>query len=207
MIPLFVTVAIAEIIAVAADWTVLQWITKPLLAPLLIVYLLRRRRPDLVMVALGFATAGDIALLIPGQGAFLAGMLCFLGAQVCFIVAFLRRARPVWPAVAGYGLIWVLANVLLWDRLGALRVPVLLYSLALIAMAAAAAGVSRRVAVGGALFVVSDLLIGMGAAGLRAPAHGVLVMTTYAAALVLIVTGWVREHRAAAPLAASALPG
>jgi uncharacterized membrane protein YhhN len=188
---LFLAVAVVEVVAVAADWTAVQWMTKPLLGPLLIVYMLTRGRRDLVTVALGSATAGDIALLVPGQIAFLVGMGFFLGAQLCLIAAF----RPLTAKyVAPYGLLWVLANLLLWSRLGALAVPVLIYSLALTMMAAAAAGVSRRVAAGGLFFLVSDLLIGLGAAGLRPPAHDVLVMTTYAAALFLITTGWVRAR-------------
>ncbi|MDI6104404.1 lysoplasmalogenase [Actinoplanes sp. NEAU-A12] len=194
ILPLFVAVAVAEVVAVAADWTAVQWVAKPLLGPLLIAYMFQRGQRDLVTVALGFATAGDIALLVPGQTAFLAGMGFFLGAQACFLVAFLRRRPPQRWAFAGYGVLWALANILLWERLGALRVPVLIYSLALTAMAAAAAGLSRRVAAGGLLFLVSDLLIGLGAAGIRPPAHGVLVMTTYAAALALITTGWVRRR-------------
>ncbi|WP_328478237.1 lysoplasmalogenase [Actinoplanes sp. NBC_00393] len=189
---LFAAAATVEIVAVAADWTALQWVAKPLLAPLLIWHLLRHGRPDVVVVAFVFATAGDIALLVPGDTAFLIGMLFFLGTQISLIVAFLRRARPLWWAFAGYGLLWAVANLVLGERLGALRVPIAIYSLALTAMAAAAAGVSRRVALGGLLFLVSDLLIGLGAAGMRPPAHGVLVMTTYAAALFLIATGWTR---------------
>ncbi|MEV4280717.1 lysoplasmalogenase [Actinoplanes xinjiangensis] len=191
---LFTVVAAIEIVAVAADSTVVQWLTKPLLGPLLILYMLQRGRRDLVTVALGFATAGDIALLVPGQVAFLVGMGFFLGAQLCLITAFRPLPRPF---VAAYGLLWALANLLLWERLGALAVPVLIYSLALTMMAAAAAGISRRVALGGLLFLISDLLIGLGAAGVRPPAHGVLVMTTYAAALALITTGWVRATRPA----------
>ncbi|MEV4707593.1 lysoplasmalogenase [Actinoplanes sp. NPDC049316] len=178
-----------EIVAVAADWTALQWIAKPLLAPVLIGYLLQRGRRDMVVVALCFATAGDIALLVPGEVAFLAGMLFFLGTQLCLIAAF---PKPSGRACLAYGAFWVAANAMLWSKLGTLRVPVLVYSLTLTAMAAAAAGVSRRVAVGGALFLVSDLLIGVGAAGVRLPAHDVLVMVTYAAALGLIATGWTR---------------
>ena len=189
---LFAAAATVEIVAVAADWTVAQWVAKPLLAPLLIAHLLRRSRADLVVVAFCFATAGDIALLVPGEPAFLTGMVFFLGTQICLVAAFVRRVRPRPAVLIGYGLVWAVANALLWERLGALRVPVLLYSLALTAMAAAAVGVSRRVAAGGVLFLISDLLIGMGAAGLRPPAHGVLVMTTYAAALALIATGWAR---------------
>ena len=136
-----------------------------------------------------FAFAGDVALLVPGTVPFLLGMACFLGTQVCFLLAFLRRA-PLRPsAAAGYGALWAALNVLLWPSLGTLRVPILVYSLALSAMAAAAVAVSRTVAAGAALFLLSDLLIGLGAADLDFPARDLIVMTTYIAALLLITTG------------------
>jgi uncharacterized membrane protein YhhN len=184
---LFIAVALLEIVAVAADWTALQWATKPLLAPLLIWYV---RENDWLSRGLAFAFLGDVALLIDGTPAFLAGMGCFLGAQLCFLTAFLGRARPRVPAFVAYAIVWTAVNALLWSRLGALRIPILIYSLALAAMAAAAVGVSRRTAIGGALFLLSDLMIGVGAAGLHLPASGVLIMTTYAAALYLITTGF-----------------
>jgi uncharacterized membrane protein YhhN len=189
---LFALAAIVELVAVAAGWTPLQWIAKPLLAPLLIWLLAGRNflaaaRQDFVVLALCFATAGDIALLVPGPAAFLVGMAFFLGCQVCLIVAFLRHGRPPVTAVIGAALVWTVANMLLWGRLDALGVPVLVYSVALVAMAAAAAGVSRRVAVGGVLFLISDLTIGLGGPSL-------LVMATYIAALYLIATGWARRR-------------
>ncbi|MER7419587.1 lysoplasmalogenase [Micromonospora peucetia] len=193
----FGVVAAVELVGVAADSTLLQWLAKPLLAPVLLVYLLRvRRRVDPVAVGLVFATGGDIALLLSGDTAFLVGMGCFLGTQVAFITAFLRHRRPPVVAVATYLACWVVVNLLLWSALGPLRLPILGYSLALTLMAAAAAGVSRRVALGGGLFLISDLLIGLDAAGTRVPGHGLAVMTTYIAALLLITTGWLAASRA-----------
>ncbi|MFG2107341.1 lysoplasmalogenase [Micromonospora chersina] len=189
---LFGVVALVELVGVALDSAPTQWLAKPLLAPLLLAYLWdRRRRVDPVAVGLVAATAGDVALLVPGQAAFLAGMGCFLVTQIAFLTAFLRHRQPPVAALVGYLLAWAGANALLWGSLGALRLPVLGYSLALSLMAAAAAGVSRRTAAGGALFLVSDLLIGVGAAGGDFPGRDLLVMATYAAALLLITTGWV----------------
>ncbi|MFI7025996.1 lysoplasmalogenase [Micromonospora sp. NPDC049900] len=187
----FLVVAIVELVAVAVDATPVQWLAKPLLAPLLLVWLwwVRGQRGP-VAVALVFATAGDIALLVPGEVAFLVGMGCFLGTQLALITAFVGHRRPPVPALAAYLLLWAGAIALLWPRLGDLRWPVLGYGLALSLMAATATAVNRRVAVGAALFLVSDLLIGLDAAGTTWPAHGVLVMTTYSAALLLITTGW-----------------
>jgi uncharacterized membrane protein YhhN len=185
-------VAAVELVGVAFDLTAVQWLAKPLLAPLLLGYLYNaRRRIDAVAVGLVFATAGDVALLVPGRRAFLVGMGCFLVTQLAFLTAFVRHRRPPVPAVVAYLALWAVANALLWGALGPLRVPVLGYSLALSLMAAAAAGVCRRAALGGALFLGSDLLIGLGAAGVALPGQGLLVMATYLAALLLITTAWV----------------
>ena len=144
LLPLFGLVAAVELVGVALDSTVLQWLAKPLLAPVLLAYLwARRRRVDAVAVGLVAATAGDVALLLPGDTAFLAGMGFFLVTQIAFITAFVRYRRAPVVAWAGYLLAWAGANALLWGMLGPLRVPVLGYSLALCLMAAAAAGVSR----------------------------------------------------------------
>ncbi|MER5702081.1 lysoplasmalogenase [Micromonospora sp. NPDC002296] len=190
LIPFGVAAAV-ELVGVATDSTVLQWLAKPLLAPLLLLWLLRSgRRFDGFALGLIFATGGDVALLLPGEPAFLVGMGFFLGAQVSFIVTFARHRRPPVAVVLGYLVLWALANVVLWGPLGELRLPVLGYSLALCLMAAAAAGVSARAAVGGAFFLVSDLLIGLDAAGTTLPGHGLLVMSTYITALLLLTTAW-----------------
>ncbi|MEU5941116.1 lysoplasmalogenase [Micromonospora sp. NPDC047548] len=197
---LYGAVVAVELVGVALDVPAVQWAAKPLLAPLLLAWLLGvRRKWDLVATGLVFATAGDVALLLPGTAAFLAGMGCFLGTQLCLLAAFLRhrRARPA--AFAGYLALWAGANALLWGRLGELRLPVLGYSLALSLMAAAAVGVSRRAAAGGAFFGVSDLLIGVGAAGAQLPGRGLLVMVTYIAALILLTTAWACRAEDAPP--------
>lgn len=198
-------VASVEIAVAALDAQGPQWVVKPLMMPALMAYLTAVARPPgtrPILLALGFATAGDMALLFPGRTAFLLGMGFFLGTQVSYLVAFVRRDRPGWSPlarpdrprwslVAGYALLWGTVNLALWPRLGPLRLPVLGYSLALTAMASAATGVSRRVATGAAIFVLSDLLIGLGAAGIRLPAHRPAVTATYVVAQLLIVTGWV----------------
>lgn len=197
---LFGVFAAVELVGVALDSTVVQWLAKPLLAPLLLAYLwAARRRLDGVAVGLVFATAGDVALLLPGRRAFLVGMACFLVTQLAFLTAFVRHRRPPVAAVVAYLVLWGVANTLLWGGLGPLRLPVLGYSLALCLMAAATTGVSRRAAVGGLIFLASDLLIGLGAAGVHLPGQRLLVMSTYIAALLLITTAWTASGRCSSP--------
>jgi uncharacterized membrane protein YhhN len=152
------------------------------------------RRPSRRLLgALAFSTAGDVALLGESQPAFLAGMGAFLGAQGCYVGeltrlgALMSLRRSPFPAVAYSGL-WAAANGLLGSRLGSSRVPVAVYSAALVTMAASASRLGRRGAWGGGLFALSDGLIGLRTAGVRWRGQDVTVMATYVAAQYLLVT-------------------
>ncbi|MGW0415707.1 lysoplasmalogenase family protein, partial [Streptomyces collinus] len=59
-------------------------------------------------------------------------------------------------------------------------------ALALVTMALTARVLGPRAAWGGLVFLGSDLLVGLGAAGIGFPGQGVLVMVTYTLALALI---------------------
>jgi len=201
----FVAVSTVNVLAVAAGLDLLATATKPFIVGLLLVWVwlaTDRRPPRLLMVGLALALFGDMLLEVPGTIAFLAGMGAFLVMQLCYIAGFLRlgardalRARPL--VVAGWFVLWLVLNVVLGPLLGELRWPITVYSLALVAMAACAVATgSRLVGLGGVLFLVSDLLIGLRAADVQIPASGVLVMATYAAAQGLIAVGWVALARA-----------
>ena len=84
---------------------------------------------------------------------------------------------------------------------GALRIPVLLYSIVLVGMGVAAVDLigrfpqpfAARVAVGAVLFIISDATLALDAfANLDLGVwEGLIVMGTYAVAQFLIVTGFV----------------
>ncbi|HSK25933.1 MAG TPA: lysoplasmalogenase, partial [Jiangellales bacterium] len=158
---------------------------KALLMPTLLLWVvlsLGRRTPRLVVAALALATVGDVGLEF--EAGFLIGMAGFLGMQVCYVVGFLRlgawtRVRDRWWVGAAYLVVWLGANLVLGPRLDDLRIPILVYSLALTVMATVAAGVDRRVGLGGLLFLVSDLLIGFDLAELDFAGRGSVVMVTY----------------------------
>ncbi|WP_336207690.1 lysoplasmalogenase [Nonomuraea sp. LPB2021202275-12-8] len=190
MLILFGVLAVANLISVTLGVEALEWATKPLLCPVLAAYVLRTvPRHRLLAAGLVFAAAGDVALLVEGQVAFVIGMTSFLVMQICYIVVFVRAgARLRWGA-AGYLLVWVVAGVMLWGPLGGLAVPVLLYGLALVTMAAFASGVNPVAGIGGGLFAFSDLLVGLGVTGTDFSGRGTVLMTTYIAAQFLIVRG------------------
>ncbi|MGW2699894.1 lysoplasmalogenase family protein [Streptomyces sp. NPDC001340] len=198
LIVAFAALAAVDIAGVAAGLPTLEWVAKPLLGPVLAVQLWRltgtRHAP--VLAGLGFAAAGDVALMLPGRVAFAVGIVFFLGAQLCWTAAFLRAGalrylRPRRGLCAVHLAVWVAAVAALAPALGpVLGTAVAVYASALVTMALTARVLGRRPAWGGLVFLASDLLVGLGAAGADFPGRAVLVMVTYAVALALITTAF-----------------
>lgn len=180
---------------------------KALLMPSLalwVVVALGSDAPHLLTGGLLLSALGDLGVSFEPPG-FQLGMLAFLGTHVAYQAGFLRMGalsavRTNLPLPVAYVAFWGAANLVLGPRLGELRVPVLIYSLALCTTAALASGVDRRTATGGFLFLVSDLLIGLRRAKVELPGDRALVISTYLAAQGLIATSWVRRLRPETPI-------
>lgn len=167
-----------------------RWLTKPLLMPALMT-----GRDRATQRALAFGGIGDVALLGESDAAFTAGLVSFLAGHLAWIVALRQRGdrgrlrgRPV--LAAPYGAVFVALNAYLWPRTGRDRLPVIVYSTALLAMSLTALDRgSPRAAAGGALFGVSDTLLALERfGGVHLPAHEGLVMATYTAAQALLAS-------------------
>jgi uncharacterized membrane protein YhhN len=196
---LYAFIATTNVMASAIANDSLFWATKPLLMPLLagVVIFAGVARPSLV-AGLCFATLGDVFLMIDGDAWFSAGMAAFATTHVCYLIAFTRagawrrlRRAPLVAVPVLYAAVLVTAEVVL-----RLPVPILLYGCLLAAMAATAAGLGWRSALGGALFLGSDLLIGIGLNGTQLPGPPIWVMLTYILGQALIVLGWLHRHEA-----------
>ena len=203
-----------EVVGEVSEARALIVVTKLLLMPLLLAWLLLVARRPLqrplrtLALALVFAWLGDLALLGSGTTSFIVGMAMFLTMQLLYIRAFRLVPGPglvrAWPlAVVPYALAWVvLAGAMLWHS-GAAALPGLVYGLALVAMAVSALDLvirvrpqsaGWRVAAGAAAFVVSDGILALVAfAGVPASRWlSALVMVTYVVAQAMIVTGLTR---------------
>lgn len=193
-------VAIVHIVALASGQEWLSLLTKPfimLVLALALVWSIRRLTAAAVtaLVAILCSWAGDIALMIPGQLAFGVGILFFMLAQAGYVVLFVRhlrtRKRP--PAWALVYVVWLVAGVALLSQqdMGALYPAVVLYAIVIGAMAAASTMTTPTIAVGGALFLVSDSLIGLDrfVPAVTVWAADEIIMATYAAGQGLIVWG------------------
>ncbi len=113
-----------------------------------------------ILLGLLLSAAGDAFLLSEARRAFLAGLSAFLLAHLAYAAAFAPITDPVSPALAGIALATLAVLAWLWPRLGAMRVPVAVYALAIGIMLWLASGVDRPfVAAGALLFWLSDLLV------------------------------------------------
>lgn len=128
-----------------------------------------------ILAGLVFGAIGDAALLGRGKRWFLAGLVAFLLGHLGYVVA-VTYVEPAstWLALAGfYAALPVVAGaaafVVLWPKLGSMKLPVALYVITIVAMVIAALAVARgatipapqrqRFLVGAALFFVSDLAV------------------------------------------------
>lgn len=208
----YAVVGVVNVVAETAGLSGAAHLTKPMLMPLLLAWLVVVMRPAgglgaaLRWLAAGvaFAWLGDLLLMGDGDAFFTGGIAAFLVTQVCYIVAFTRIPGPglvrAWRiALVPYAVIWIVLNLLVSPGVGDMRIPVLLYSVVLISMAVAALDLvirvpqrlGWRIAAGALLFVASDALIALTAFGplSSSPALTGLIMATYVAAQALIVTG------------------
>lgn len=198
----YLLVSVVYLVAQATDLGSVSTFLKPLLMLLLLaafLFSLPRVRSELALLgSLGilFSWAGDVTLGAPGDLSFLVGLGFFLLAHVAYIVLFLRRLRMrrLRPVALVYLAWWVALVVVLAPHLGALLVPVAVYGLVLGSMGAIGLSCNRWIAIGGALFVISDTLLGLNRflPGFELWQVHTIIMLTYLAAQGLIAYGAIR---------------
>ena len=194
----FAVAFVAHLALLAAEATPWDTVTKCLLAPLLIGWVLQQGGPRIIVLALVFCFFCDLFLDL-NEAWFLAGMAAFAGAHVCFVAFFVRQGaiaglkqRP-WIAVV---LALIAVGVLAWAWSGlesGLRVPVAVYAFLLSTTAATALAVDLRAGIGGLLFLFSDAVIALGIAGRvnDGAVTSLTIMFTYGLALFFLATATV----------------
>jgi len=196
----FPAVALVHIAALALGQEWLSLLTKPfimLVLALALLWSIRRLSAAAVtaLVAILCSWLGDVALMVPGELAFAVGILCFMLAQAGYVVLFVRflrrrRRPPVWALVY---VAWLVLGIGLLSQqdMGALYPAVVLYGVVIGAMAAASTMTTPTIAVGGALFLISDSLIAIDrfVPSVTVWAADEIIMASYAAGQGLIVWG------------------
>ena len=179
----FFLVSILNIAANLAEGTILIWLTKPLLMPLLAAWFylgtdrLSKQVSTLIFSGLLFSWAGDCLLLLVQQNPnyFLFGLGSVLIAHLFYITAFVRYPGfakgwvrlKLWPLLPVFLYLFFILNYLWPDLPGPFQIPVALYSFVISVMLLASMNMKGRIEsrqafqlmLGALLFVLSDSLI------------------------------------------------
>lgn len=212
-LPVFAAVSLLNLAGVATNNQQLIFFTKPLLMPLLALWLALETKghpprflKKMVFAGLAFATLGDILMMFSEQQVFfMLGLGAFLFTHLSYIGGFSSirnldkgavRIHPLWLApfvVFLVGLLWWL-----WPGIPeAMKLPVTVYACVITAMALSVANLAghlptaihRAMLAGAILFMLSDTLIAVHRFGNALPSPGVAIMLTYLAGQYLIVRG------------------
>lgn len=202
-----------DLVAVYSNNESLRFITKPLLMPLLAIYLLLQTSSVTsalkvwIFLALFFSWLGDILLLFEERepNFFLFGLSAFFVAQVFYIVFFHNiRMREY---IRGNALLLLLVIVyysilvsVLSPYLGDMKLPVRIYGVVLSFMVMLAMhttlGKNKRAAIwmttGAILFVASDSLLAFNKFFSAFDYAGLIIMVTYGLAQLFITEGAVK---------------
>jgi uncharacterized membrane protein YhhN len=194
-----------------------EWLNylKPLLMPMLMLALLINSKAAtsrlILLAGLLFSLAGDVLLIndsVPNY--FIAGLACFLLAHICYTWLFLSLAPKAFSSLLkrpSYFIIVIVYAlsllVVLWPRLGELRLPVAVYAGVISIMLLAAIAVSHQlkgftgkwILSGAILFVISDSLLALNKFLQPFPYAGVLIMLTYCLAQAFFVRGYLDFQR------------
>jgi uncharacterized membrane protein YhhN len=179
----------------------LHWIAKPATTLLIVAMALtlagdEARYRRWIVGGLLLSTLGDVFLMLPGDW-FIHGLASFLLAHLAYLVAFTARVR-LWAVLWPYALFALLGGLVLsqlWPGVPAdQRIAVVIYVIALAAMAAQASVVWRirpgtataAAALGGAAFLCSDAILAWNRFAEPVPAAKTWVLTSYWLAQYLI---------------------
>ncbi len=212
---LFLLVSARVLLSDVWSADVVYLICKPAIMIMLGLHYIVTQRADKQMIsrslvlAIVCSCAGDTLLMLQNSNAdfFMFGLAAFLVAHIFFILAYrqhrtddtaselqgLQKIRYAFPIIlSGTGLVVILHN-----RLGGMKFPVLVYAAVLTTMVVSALfrfgrtnASSFGMVFGGAiLFMISDSLIAINKFLEPLPMAGFWIMITYIAAQYLIVTG------------------
>lgn len=209
-LPVFVALSLLHIVGVLSSSEILCTISKPLLMPVLALWLMKETRGQSPLktawlIGLLFSTLGDVLLMFSGGTFFLLGLSAFLLAHLSYIGGISKGLKdrrgfllknPMW--ILPFLLFPIVLLYWLWDGIpGAMRIPVAVYALVIATMAQSVANLHGYLSnkifwtmMGGAiLFVLSDSLIAVNKFGHAFEGGRVAVIGTYMLGQWFLVKG------------------
>lgn len=216
----FIVIAVLELCSHAFGWNFLSQFTKPLLMPVLLIYMRKGMKVPinlsfiLAVFALVFSWFGDVALMYVHEQDwfFLLGLGAFAVAQTLYFFSFknakirsgednfspIQHVFNVFPfAVFAIGLLYTL-----WPFLGDMKIPVSIYATLICTMALGAVYRNGRthtesfnqVVFGAILFILSDSLIAINKFYAPMENASIWIMGTYILAQWNIINGLQKHY-------------
>jgi uncharacterized membrane protein YhhN len=166
----------------------------PILMLIALFHIMQFQRNPSVLLAILFSAAGDILLALDIPNSFTLGLGSFFIAQLCYTkMLFGWRSWSTWKLFP-LGLLIAFVGLCCWliiPQSGEMKIPIVIYMLALSAMAISAIAASRpfdKLILGAALFVISDALIAINKFVFALPLQNYLIMSSYYMAQFLLIT-------------------
>jgi uncharacterized membrane protein YhhN len=198
---------------ISAKWPAI--LAKALIIPVLFFLYFRLIKGQInkfhwmIMSALVFSWLGDITLQLQEKNDifFMIGLSCFLLAQIMYLIAFFstkgenvlffKKVYLILPVIL-YGVIML---YILYDGLGDMKIPVIIYTAVILTMLTSALNREKKVnrqsyilvLVGAILFVLSDSMIAINKFSYPFILSDVAIMTTYITAQYLIILGCLKQ--------------
>lgn len=191
---------------VLIEFETITWWLKPFIIPLLSISVFLSGKMEfkpLLISALFFSWVGDVVLLFANQGViyFIIGLVSFLIAHLFYIVLFSKlqkvttiKYKRFIPLVLLY-LFGLLS--FLWEKLGGMKIPVIIYALVISTMLLVAikgyftwnSKSGKLLLIGAVFFVLSDSILAINKFYMPIYLSSFWIMFTYITAQFLIVKG------------------
>ncbi|NMM50562.1 lysoplasmalogenase [Marinigracilibium pacificum] len=216
----FIFVTLTHLIALTLDLKLITHISKALIIPSVAVfYIQNSKKINLpisfwIIVALGLSWLGDILLIFQGDNSlyFLLGLIAFLFSHLAYIISYHKYTDittkqiiskvPILVVIGIVSYTLVLLYIILPTVAIDMTFPVTIYGIVLAFHAIFASGYGNQVTsqnkiifIGVCLFVLSDSLLAINAFGTALPMAGLLIMSTYCLAQLLIAAGFLKITR------------
>jgi uncharacterized membrane protein YhhN len=214
---IYIIIVILFIVLEGQSSFTLSLILKASVIPVLIIIFAINARPSingiqfLMVAGLFFSLIGDIILefTLRNGNMFIIGLASFLIAHVMYFMLFFltpgrniifnKRIILLLPVILyGSGILYFLYN-----DLNDMRIPVIIYTVIILIMLSGAINRMEKVnkssfylvLTGAILFVISDSAIAVNKFSFAFAYSSIIIMSTYAAAQLLIVLGYVKQLR------------
>ena len=181
-------------------------VSKPMIMASLIGFYISnvKTQSNTFILALIFALFGDIFLMFDSNEFFLIGLGSFLLMQILYAYNFYQDYSGDKRLFAKASTILLILGIAvlsyLWNGLGDLKIPVMIYTFAILLMVLTAIIRNKQlngyheIFYGVVLFLISDAFLGISKFGIPNPNFGIIVIVTYMIAKFLIVRGIVSRN-------------